>query len=1569
MSTTPENALSSEALVTNNNSVLSSEAIILANTTPVEELDNDLIATTAAMDTNAGTAPEGDFWSTYAATAAKMSNNYDPFTWVRGKAEMQAPVTASKRLTQGARNVERGIETPDAVAEDLRDLGLGSEDIFIRATQITNEERALAQSPEFLAENDLTIDAATNTYFNRKLQKKFKINPETGSYEGGVFGSLSLAWQVGTAVLVPFRTTESIAALNDLLKSNTGTRPLLGVEAIDGWGAYRKMYDAWWKLPAKKRFLLANDIDAVMEALSYGNALLYASLVAPFQDEDALKWLKLDMATDVLSYIPGARGFLLDKIDSLRKARKASKAMDGYNALSAKQRATAFVVNLTHPEKARVVGVNPNEVIETSVPILNNIATPTFVGPPRPFVGPIAPVPETLRALDADLTARGDQMAALANRIDWRTQGYVKDSIARTVAQKALEGLKNTYPRILKADIEDVDGKGFTISVTRADDTPLGMTADKVADELAMIESELGSVEARAELLRFRTQTPGQLSGIEDVWALKNELKLTEKRFDDLISRREQLWKEEVDIRVSTKTPIVEKKRFAFGIDEQGVFEARTARGNWWMSSNDVIFRDVDKSIVGEATRLDFYNTAQRETITRMWREANRGLSYLQRRLLNTTELAGDKVAKLFTVGELKTMGLKGPAIEAYYLRRSLYDKFHFLENKKLFRELEFDGYKYSRLLGISDGKKAYKEVFLRPFKDDGGWLPRGVTRVYDPDKRAIVDVDRKIISKKLEDGYQVFRFRKPVDTGTEMVDYAIMKADRHVGELPNQVLGYRRGYVPLIRKDAHWIVNEIKPYKRNGELVHVGKTVRVFDNAYDAKLYASTMTPKNTSATYRAEEAGRVDAEGVSKVADIHISGQGGLFDAERSEEVVYKGFLNEEAERVNATDAFEAYLDHISIRYPLNEFRLHLVSKYLNTFSDNLTDPNDWMSALQDSTKGTARNAETVRNKIRSILYLRTNEERWFNEKLGQIANSLGADKSYKNLAKYVKGFQEVDIVGAIRSSTFYAFLGFYNPSQIVVQALGGTIALAVDPKWGAVGYLRYMALRPAFYAVGSDSDSVFRTIWANTAGRAAGLNPEEYEHAVKLFRKSGIHESVRGTHADFASATNGNVISPTALRLAADQSLFYWREGELSLRGGAYFIAQARKASTLKRGILDLTEEMNDEIVKDSVRMTMNLNRANAAEINKGIPGISTQFWQIMMKFYENTMPNFMPGTARNFTAGEKARIWIFTTAAFGASGIPAGEWGLNEFYSFLKRRRAEGSAAAATIFDALHLDDREWARIYRSGMAEKVMRDAFEIDVNLTGRASIPIGYQEKLKDLLATDYSIWELLSGASGTFGITMGRQISEVGKILGIGNPEIELTPEVALQGIFEASKIISSVNNATRAHFMWEQQKLVAYKQGKPDAKLYSRDIDPSKDFMSIVGQAAGFPIREVQDAIEQNIFADKYTKEIITGYLEAWKKHWYSWPAGGFSSQAALDAYTARGMALIPEDEDIRAKIVAAIAADEDAVYDAFKRQSALADLHPADVPYSSQIGGPLSGIGVALNPESKPEEPKE
>lgn len=1574
MSTPPEKVLTSESLVTNNNGLTAED--LLAASKPVlgeREDDTEMVATVAALDTNAGTTPDPDYWTTYKNTSIMMSNDYDPWSWVKVKAEMQAPVTASKRLNQGAQNVARGFESPDTVADDLRGLATPGADPFLRAEYVNQHERRLSNTLKAQGVTDIQIDETVKSYFDRKMLAKMDIDPNTGQFSWDIGAVGRLAKETLTAIIIPFRSTETIAAMDSLMKSDREVRPLLGTDPWDGWNTYKKMYDTWWKLPSTRRLELANDVHRIMDSLSRGNFLLYSSLIAPFGDEAEINWLKFDIATDVVSYIPGARAGILSRLKTMRVKGNANAAIRGLDKLGDTAKAKAYAINLTDPAKVRAVGVDPNAVIEEGTPLLSGIF------PLKKDMTP-PPVPETMRTLDQNLADRAEEMASMSDRIDWRTKGYVTESVGRVVAEKAVEGLKGTYPRLLKADITEVDGTGFTIVATRADDTPLGMTADQVSSELFKIESELGSVEARAELLRFRTKTPGQLSGIEDIGLLKSELKMTESRYDALISRREQLWQEEVAIREADKTPIVETKRVSFGVDEQGVFEAKLPKGSRWMSSNDVIFRDIDKNLVGEATRLDFANTAQRETITRMWKEANRGLGLFQKNVLNKIELAGDKVGKIFTVGELQTQGLKGPAIESYYLRRALYDKFHFLENAKERRKLDFDGFKYSRLIGVAKGKKSYTEVFLRPFKEEGEFLPRGVTRIYDPDKRGIIDVDRKVINKKIENGYQVYKFKTRVDTGEELIEYAIMKADTHIGELPTQVLGYRKGYVPLIRTDANWIVNEIKPYKLNGETTHIGKTVRVFDNAYDAKLYAATSSPKDANATYRAMEAGALDAEGVSKKADIHISGQGGLFDAERSEEIVYKGFLNEEANRLNSTDAFEAYLDHISLRYPLNEFRMHLTSKFLNTYTDNLTDPNDWMSPLKNSEDVLASDAETVRNKIRSVLYLRSNEERWFNEKLNQVANSLGSGKWGKHLAPAVEGFKNVDVVGAIRSSTFYAFLGFYNPRQLIIQGLGGTVAVAVDPKYGTLGYLRYMAMRPSFYLHGS-ADEPIKSIWAHAAGRAVGLSPEEYNHSLNLFRKSGIHESVRGTHADFASASSGSVISPSAMRVALDNSLMPWREGELSLRGGAYFIAQARKASTLKRGILDLTEEMNEEIIKDSVRMTMNLNRANAAEINKGFPGISTQFWQIMMKFYENTMPNFMPGTARNFTGMEKARIWAFNTAAFGLAGIPTAEWMYGEFYGFLEQRRREGSEAAQTIFDMFELDDQEWRRIYRGGLMEKAMRDGFGLDVDLASRASIPAGYQELIKNLMDTDYSTLELLAGASGAFGLTVEQNLSESLKIMGFGNAEVGFTPEVAYQGILTAAKSISSVNNATRAHFMWEKQKLVAYKKGKPDEGLYSRDIDPTKDFMSVVGQAIGFPMREIQDEIEKNVFAAKYEKQIVDGYVEAYLNHFkYSYPAGGYSSQAEKDAFSAAAMALLPADDPIRGKVLSRINNESTVVYDAIKRQNDFAEAYYVEGPFNAQLGDPLSHISdvknivnptsMALNPMASPEQkPKE
>jgi hypothetical protein len=677
------------------------------------------------------------------------------------------------------------------------------------------------------------------------------------------------------------------------------------------------------------------------------------------------------------------------------------------------------------------------------------------------------------------------------------------------------------------------------------------------------------------------------------------------------------------------------------------------------------------------------------------------------------------------------------------------------------------------------------------------------------------------------------------------------------------------------------------------------GDLVRFFDNKADAEAWAITRQAEKKDGTYLTKSSHEMGQTNASYWDDLDTNGYGGLYQDTRTENIIYKGWNNEIPERLTSNEAFEAYLNHLSLRYPTNQWRMNIISKFLNTYGSALQDANDWMSPIVKQ-KGVSddlvHSADVVRRNMMDMLYIPSTQERAFERNTRHMAEWLskkfqpGSVKSSaaKRTAASLHNLQHKDPVAAMRALAFHALLGWYNPAQLFVQASGMYMALAIDPlrapKYGA----RYMALRSVMY---SNNEKAWRTV--AEASRLSGMDPDEFVAMVRAFRSTGLHYSVRST-ADYAASVANLPLSSRGLSGVANAALLPYREGELVVRGYAWQMAADHVMKA--RGIKSWTKvdpAVITEITKEHLRFTMNMHRANRnVGWQTNFLSVPLQFSQIWVRFAENmAAPLF--GAKATWTVKQRMAILAATPVLFGAAGVPWGQQALGAIKDYaVKNHASQNENEQGTNFwTSFFNEDSDSLRKYQQGLVGFMTEEFTGAQSNVSSRVSIPGAIEDWMETIVSMDSKFWPVVLGAFGSTGTRVFVHGSEAIKMIY----KEPTDPHIWYSAALEAAKVLSTFNNIDKSNFWWYHQ---AYYLRTPDGDVKGklRDLDPTEDRPTIIAQALGFSPTEMRSYSEWKEWDKAETAE-VADRVKALRKYFFDHrPREGFSTEEERDMFAA-------------------------------------------------------------------------
>lgn len=986
-----------------------------------------------------------------------------------------------------------------------------------------------------------------------------------------------------------------------------------------------------------------------------------------------------------------------------------------------------------------------------------------------------------------------------------------------------------------------------------------------------MKEVELGRDEVRQKMRDIMT---GDSFLHEGAFTETAKERIQQTAVDDLMQLRDDVIEAQdwaiSDIKISNKTDdgftleysyegVPVTQRHEYKISDVGTFDQmETGSVESKLASPSYHLAGIDERMVEGATNIELAKAKILDSFNRTVDDITRStignplFNVKKYRQVDDVMLAGDDFpnpdgtfGKVFSIDELKygvdtkngTIRLNDKQIKAYYKLRDLFDHAWYLKNKELRNTLRLNGFNDVSF----EGTKTIGRAFDRLTDGVRSMSRQGVHVIYDPKGNKgmgkVVHVDDVPMSERYEQGYRVVRFQDKEVVHGNHIDFALVK-EENVADLPQHVMHYKTGYVPKVYKNGHYFVKqEVRGVANSQANSLIGlKTLRVFDNKLEAQKFAEGLKASDETTKFRVLHDRELSD---SQLADEAVGLSGGLYTSPRATHPLVFGADGVSPQRIGAFQALQQNLHHLSNYLSRNEWRIGMQQKWINTAREmGMIKLDDFNAHLQGERHSKAwESLNAAREYIRDQIRIPTSEERWFEQKTRALAdwamNSPLPEKAKKTLNNSLLNISTTDPFALFRSVSFHSLLGWFNPAQLFVQAQGSTIAMSIYPKKAPRAIQEYMALRPLMYAGKSNPKAVEQM--AERLAKSTGQKTEDLMETYRLWQKTGLEESIKAT-ADHAAAKQNFSIGSTALSKAMDKGLIFYREGELFSRGIAFSIAkQSWKENNVGKAIGDLELK---EILDHSLKLQLNLTRANRAAWQKGALSVPTQFLQIQTKFLEKVMGKQAKG---GFTPSQKARLLLGQFALYGTAGVPLTGWLLNEGANITGQTPEEFTPELKAYLDG--------------GIFDLAFYQAFNVEAEFGRRGAIVSGIEQFIHDAIYREAPLAEKMFGA---FGSTAARGYNAWKNLAPLAKSatDIDWTMEEFKLVAGEVGKVISTWRNIDKAIWMSRYGTVV----DKNNRLVADRTLEGGFNWAEIIAQGGGFSLKEVQDIYS----LDQYNKE---------------------------------------------------------------------------------------------------------
>lgn len=883
-----------------------------------------------------------------------------------------------------------------------------------------------------------------------------------------------------------------------------------------------------------------------------------------------------------------------------------------------------------------------------------------------------------------------------------------------------------------------------------------------------------------------------------------------------------------------SKSIVFSEKDISTGFNQKEV----TLMGDltsWLYSPNKLLAGDRNLLVQG-VERLSNAQAKVRSKLTDSLRIATKDLDKVGKQNVSKILLKGDEEDIVYSYHQLTKEGIGGIKLTdkeyAGYLKvRKALDDLYILKNDEIRSAKAAKG---EKLIDLGVDSKKYGT----PYEDISTAISKynsdtDFKKVYDPLADSFVsEMTSERLHHLYEKGFRLTRindssdffFFKKTPSKWALIDKS------KISDLPGSILRYKPGYVPRIYEDAYWFVRKKKATVEGHPITGA---VRYFDNRTDALKFIDDEVAAGRA---RADDflEPRFDREpltGEEAQADI-INSFGGLFGSSRGQEALKFGIKGEKAKFKDPLEALQRYVFHLGNRIPVNQYKLGLQEKWMQSASELLGQrpTGGFRQAIGDINKVT----DTVKQRQKKLLQkqweqidglsaIPSADDQRLQGKFISIGMAMEkADPRLKGAASYMYSLTQKNPIGATKAATHHMLLGMYNMVQFPVQALGASVAFSINPTYAAKGAPKWLA----FSYLDNIIDPINKAkVMKSLAGKMDGLS--DLEETYRLWQRSGYRESVLVTNGDYAALSNGLPYDGNLIKRLFDKGTIFFKAGELANMRISFATALERWKD-LNKG-KPITDRALKEIMSRAEQYRLNMGQGNKAAFQKGMISVPLQFQQINTKFMEAI------GVSDHFTPKERMRLLMGQGLLFGAMGIPLGE------------------KLASWVVDATDTPvesmSSEFANTVKRGLTGLLFNNMLGIDAEISGRVGIASGLTDMATDMIFEQHDLLGLL-GPAGSVAErfkTPWEAITLSGKFLWSAEDlSVEDIGKIGKNISLSLAEVPSSTRNAVMAAVLWDSGLVRSKINGKV---LWTED----PDLASVLFQAVGFQSMTKQEYYE--------------------------------------------------------------------------------------------------------------------
>jgi len=709
--------------------------------------------------------------------------------------------------------------------------------------------------------------------------------------------------------------------------------------------------------------------------------------------------------------------------------------------------------------------------------------------------------------------------------------------------------------------------------------------------------------------------------------------------------------------------------------------------GVWHLFSNPkYAFDQLSKDLVTKPTELKYTADKYGKHARGIWKTLTKGMKKDEMSDLNRVLAASNDAEEVFTptFNGLKTAAgeifeVSDAVQEAYFGTRMLMDHMYWLNNTAAVRQANSRGFK---LLKSSDeASRLVKEIKGRAgqsyarFKTVAGAEPEYVK--WHPD---LYKDGYRVVEMLGKEGKQVHVVLSESEVAARLSDVPEMY----------DMIGYRKGYVPVIYKDQ-WAVNRVAKLKdgtyraarvstaptrvkANKAVGELHSSHALADDEVEQLFIAARKNDSSTDVAYGENLHNILDSLSRSELDSMKaallklgldkdivdsLEQTGRFFSHKRNPYMMKRGMRLKDwtgqgtADILPADEAIQKYLQS-SASYASNaDYIGKLEQQYLDEFGELLTDTHDFQSpfraarSMVSSNGRTTLEANLVRSQIQRVAGTMSNTDRimenFITTTLDKFATT-NIGKAFDNildkmsdtwgLNRLVGPVSLTQGLAKVKGFTATAKLGLWNISQAVVQGTAALNVIGKNPIMAARATKDVVqALGPEIMKIGKTAEGSRLYKLIDDSGFIAGFDYVELQRIA-----------AKGTDKLFGSR---------ALRKVCT-NLIPYHLGEGGVRALAWFTEYRILSQQIARGVETVAQDSPRmlQMVNEAASITaLNMSRVNQPLLARGILGVPFQFKQFLVQQAE-----FLFG-AKNFrNRGEQLGVWAAWVGAFGIQGMP-------------------------------------------------------------------------------------------------------------------------------------------------------------------------------------------------------------------------------------------------------------------------------------------------------------------------